>query len=121
MENNTNITMSDRRAAQFWLLVALLNGCRFAIAELEPHKMQHLQKMRFNALKTNIDNFLNNMQASANKEDKQLLESMSFENVGAMAELTCMIAQLPPQVVDWYIEQCKRLTFAAVNEANKNA
>jgi hypothetical protein len=110
------MTTPEQQQAQIWMLIALLNGTRFAIAELEPHKMRHQQKMRFINLKDNVDNFLKNFQSVAPKKDNEAINSATFDNVAALAELTCLIAQMPPQLMDEFIERCKDAAMQTVEK-----
>ena len=108
--------MDNRKAAQYWLLVTSLNAAKFAIAELEPRQMKFSQKHHFLSLHNAIISFLNSIQRNASKDDKELLDKMSFENVGAMAETMSMIAQIPEKQIEWFLNECNKLVFSAVNK-----
>jgi hypothetical protein len=113
-----------KRASHFYLLFSSLNCVDFAIVQLDPNGMKQDQKMMFNNLKNTSKNFLNYLYKKANPEDKELLQSMSFENISAMACIFGMMNQIPVTQVEWFIEQCESLVWAAANrellKENKN-
>jgi hypothetical protein len=101
-----------------WLLIGALHTAKFAIAQFEPKKMRFEMKNRFNNLSTSINGFINNFEKSATPEDRELLTSVSFDNVAGIAELIAMAVMLPVNQIDWYIEECKKLTYVAINREN---
>jgi hypothetical protein len=101
-----------------WLLIGALHTSKFAIAQFEPQKLKFEMKKRFNDLGTAINLFLNRFEKSASPEERELLTAVSFENVGGIAELIAMAVLLPTNQVEWYIEECKKLTYLAVNREN---
>jgi hypothetical protein len=101
-----------------WLLIGALHTAKFAIAQFEPQKMKFEMKSRFNNLGTAINSFINNFEKSASPEDREMLTAVSFDNVAGIAELIAMAVLLPPNQIDWYIEECKKLTFVAINREN---
>lgn len=107
----------NEMAARLWLLLGALNTSLYAAAELEPQKMKFAIKQRFNHLTTAIKAFLNNFEKSATQEERDFLQSTSFENVGAMAELIAMVIQVPATELDWYLDECKKNTFVAFNRS----
>ena len=101
-----------------WLLIGALHTAKFAVAQFEPQKMRFEMKKRFNDLSTSINLFINNFEKSATPEDRELLTSVSFDNVAGIAELIAMAVMLPVNQIDWYIEECKKLTYVAINREN---
>ena len=101
-----------------WLLIGALHTAKFAIAQFEPKKLKFEIKNRFNNLNTSINGFINNFEKSASPEERQMLTAVSFDNVAGIAELIAMAVLLPSNQIDWYIEECKKLTFVAVNREN---
>jgi hypothetical protein len=102
--------------AKIWMLIGSLNASLYGIAEMEPNKLNHMMKKRFNDLRLAINLFLNNFKKSAEKKEQEVLDAHSFEAVGAMAELVCMVVQVPEDQLEWYLEECKKLTFLAYNK-----
>ena len=98
-----------------WLLIGALNTAKYAIAQFEPEKLKFGMKRRFLDLRTSINLFVNNFERTTSKEEREYLAEMSYENVGAIAELMSMIMLLPPSQIEWYIEECKKMTFVAIN------
>jgi hypothetical protein len=99
----------NEMASRLWLLLGALNTSLYAAAELEPQRMKNAMKFRFNNLTTAIKAFLNNFEKSATQEERDFLQSTSFENVGAMAELIAMVIQVPATELDWYLDECKKI------------
>ena len=81
--------MNNYKAMNAYLLVTSLNLALFSIAELEPSKMKHQQKMRFTNLRNAAKNFLDQMPTS--REDKEFLNDQSFDSVGLIVELIAMV------------------------------
>lgn len=107
--------MNERKTANYWLLVTALNAAQFAIVELEPSKMKFQHKHQFTMLQNAIHGFLTNIQKNASKEDKELLDSQSFENVAALAETFAMISQIPEPQIEWFLNEANKLVYASVN------
>ena len=113
--------MDERKTANYWLLITALNTAKFAIVELNPDTMKMQHKQQFKMLQNAMHSFLSGLQGKASKEDKELLNNMNFENVAALAETFGLISQIPEPQIEWFLEQCNRLVFAAVNrELEKN-
>ena len=108
--------MDNYKAMNAYLLVTALNLTLFSIAELEPSKMKHHQKMRFLNLRNAAKNFLE--QLSNSREDKELLNDQSFDSVGLIAELIAMLSQVHPDQQEWITGEVKKLIFQSVNRQN---
>lgn len=108
----------DEMTAKIWLLVSVLNASRFAIAEMEPKKMSHTMKKRFNDLEVAVNLFLNSFKSAAPKAEADILDATSFDTVAALAELICMVVQCPTSQIDWYVEECKKMVYLAYNKNN---
>lgn len=102
--------------AKIWLLVGVLNASRFAIAEMEPKKMSFAMKKRFNDLEVAVNLFLNSFKSAAPQAEREILDATSFDTVGTLAELMCMVVQCPLDQLDWYLEECKKMVFLAYNK-----
>lgn len=108
--------MNNYKALNAYLLVCSLNLTLFAIAELEPHKKKHAQKMRLINLRNATKNFL--QQIPNNKEDKEFLNEQSFDSVGLIVELIAMLSQVHPDQQEWITGEVKKLIFQSVNRQN---
>jgi hypothetical protein len=108
--------MNNYKALNAYMLVSSLNLTLFAIAELEPQKMKHPQKMLFINLRNATKNFLQQMPNS--KEDKEFLNDQSFDSVGLIVELIAMLSQVHPDQHEWITEEVKKLIFTSVNRQN---
>ena len=108
--------MNNYKAMNAYLLVTSLNLALFSIAELEPSKMKHQQKMRFTNLRNAAKNFLDQMPTS--REDKEFLNDQSFDSVGLIAELIAMVSQVHPEQQEWITQEVKKLVFHSVNRQN---
>ncbi len=107
--------MNERKTASYWLLITALNTAKYAIVELEPSGMKFQHKQQFTMLQNAIHGFLSNIQKKTSKEDKELLDSMSFENVAALAETFAMISQIPEPQIEWFLNETNKLVYASVN------
>ena len=109
--------MNSKKAADLYLLISCLNAACYASTELDPTKMRFDDKMKYNALRNQMTNFLKHLESKTTKEQFQDLKLYNFENVGAMTELMAIISLLPPRQVDWFMGEINKLSFAAVNKA----
>jgi hypothetical protein len=107
----------NEMSAKLWLLLGALNTSLYAAAELEPKKMKNAMKFRFNNLIIGIKAFLNNFEKSTTQEERDFLQSTSFENVAALAELIGMVIQVPASELEWYLDECKKNTYVAFNRS----
>lgn len=108
--------MKTEDASRIYLLITTLNAALYAIAELEPLKMTHENKYRLSNLRNAIKTYLTLVSKRAAKNEIQLIDTYSFDNVAIMAELNCMLAHVPANQVEWYVEQCKKLIFSSINK-----
>ena len=107
--------LSDYDTMNMYILVTAINLAVFAIAELEPHKMGGVHKMRYLNLRHQLNNFLIIMTGKSSKEDKNRLANHSFDSVASIAELMAMVAMVHPEQQDWYLSECKKLVYQSVN------
>jgi hypothetical protein len=73
-------------------------------------------KKRFNDLEVAVNLFLNNFKSAAPPAEREILDATSFDTVGTLAELMCMVVQCPLDQLDWYLEECKKMVFLAYNK-----
>jgi hypothetical protein len=100
-----------------WLLLGALNTAQFAIAQFEPRKMKFEMKNRFNNLNNAIKFFVNNFEKAITPNEKDILETNTFDNIGIVAELIAMTTTLPESQQEWYLNECKKLLFSAYNKS----
>jgi len=74
-------------------------------------------KKRFLDLRSAINLFVNTFEKAANPDERELLNTTSYENVGAVAELIAMAITLPESQIEWYLDECKKLTYVAFNKS----
>lgn len=108
--------MTTENVARIYLLITTLNAALYAIAELEPLKMNHSNKMRLMNLRGSIKNYLSLVSNKAKSSEIALIDSYAFGNVAIMAELNCMVAHVPENQIEWYIDECKKLVFLAIKK-----
>jgi hypothetical protein len=108
--------MTTENVAKIYLLITTLNATLYAIAELEPSKMTQTNKFRINNLRDAIKNYLALVSNRAKSNEIALINSYAFGNVAIIAELNCMIAYVPDNQIEWYIDECKKLVFLAVKK-----
>jgi hypothetical protein len=100
-----------------WLLLGSLKTAKYAIAQFEPNKLKFEMKKRFLDLRAAINLFVNTFEKAANPDERELLNTTSYENVGAVAELIAMAITLPESQIEWYLDECKKLTYVAFNKS----
>lgn len=109
--------MNSKKAADLYLLISCLNAACYAITELNTNLMRFDDKMRYNALRNTMLNFLKSLEKKTTKDQFEDLKTFNFENVHAMTELMMVISLLPPGQMEWFLEEVNKLSFAAVNRA----
>jgi hypothetical protein len=116
-------TQEDRnkKLLTVWTLITSLNLTLFCIAQLEPTKMRHQQKQRYMNLRTCTNNFLSLMQQKNTIEEKELVESTSFDNVAIIMETIGMMAHVHPDQQDWFLNEVTKLVHVSVNRQNSKA
>lgn len=107
--------MTNETAAKIYLLITTLNASLYAIAELEPAKLNRNNKMRLMNLRNAIKNYLTLVSNGAKNAEISLIDDYTFDGVAIMAELNCMVAHVPRNQVEWYIDECKKLVFESIN------
>jgi hypothetical protein len=110
----------NKRLADIWLLISTLNTARYAITEINPDTMQSHTKMQFKNLKTNIENFLISSQSKMQDKDRKKLAEINFENVAIMAETMSLLAHVPINKQEEFLQGVNELVFKVVEE-DKNA
>lgn len=101
-------------ASKIYLLLTMLNGTLYAIADLEPDKMKGQNKARFLNLRTNIKNFMQLISNAATKDDKKLLHSYTFDSIALMSEVFAMLAHVPETQIDWMSEEINKLVIQSL-------
>jgi|694.fasta_scaffold13593_3 hypothetical protein len=98
-------------ASKIYLLLTMLNGTLYAIAELEPDKMKGQNKVRFLNIRSNIRNFMYTISNSATAADKELLHSYTFDSIGLMAEVFALLSYVPENQIDWMSQEINKLVI----------
>lgn len=107
--------MTNETAAKIYLLITTLNASLYAIAELEPVKLNQHNKMRLKNLRGSIKNYLALVGNRAKSNEIALIDDYTFDGVAIMAELNCMVAHVPKNQLEWYVDECKKLVFESIN------
>lgn len=110
----------NKRLADIWLLISALNTARYAITEINPDTMQSHTKMQFKNLKANIENFLSNAQQRMEYRDRKRLADYNFENVAIMVETMSLLAHVPINKQEEFLDKVNKLVFEIV-ELDANA
>jgi hypothetical protein len=102
-------------AAKIYLLLTMLNGTMYAIAELEPEKMRGHTKLKFQNLRTVVRNFMTSISKQATAKDKDVLNEYTFGNVGLMAEVFAILSHVPESQMEWITKEIQSLTIQSIN------
>lgn len=107
-------------ATKLAMLLTSLYASLYCIAEMEPRKMKNNMKMRYMNLRNAILNFLKLTTAKTPKSDQEKLKDSVYDKVTAIAELLPVVTQVPNELLDNYIRDCKVLAQQAYNSHHKN-
>ena len=107
---------NNKRLADIWLLISTLNTARYAITEINPNTMQSHTKMQFKNLKTHIENFLVASQTKMQDKDRKRLADVNFENVAIMAETMSLLAHVPIDKQEEFLQGVNELVFKVIED-----
>jgi hypothetical protein len=107
---------NNKRLADIWLLISTLNTARYAITEINPNTMQSHTKMQFKNLKTHIENFLVASQSKMQDKDRKRLADVNFENVAVIAETISLLAHVPINKQEEFLEKVNQVVFEIVKD-----
>jgi hypothetical protein len=107
---------NNKRLADIWLLISTLNTARYAITEINPNTMQSHTKMQFKNLKTHIENFLVASQSKMQDKDRKRLADANFENVAIMAETMSLLAHVPINKQEEFLDKVNQVVFEIVKD-----
>jgi len=107
---------NNKRLADIWLLISTLNTARYAITEINPNTMQSHTKMQFKNLKTHIENFLVASQSKMQDKDRKRLSDINFENVAIMAETMSLLAHVPINKQEEFLDKVNQVVFEIVKD-----
>lgn len=109
----------QRRKEHYYMLLTSLNTVKYCIAQIGVDTLKHEHKMMFKNMKMNANNFLDNIFAKASKQqDIEILQDISFNNVAAATTLFGLISKMPQEQIDWFTEECVKLSYIAYNRQN---
>jgi hypothetical protein len=111
----------QRRKEHYYMLLTSLNTVKYCIAQIGVDTLKQEHKMMFNSMKINATYFLDNIFAKASKrQDIEILQDISFNNVAAATTLFGLISKMPQEQIDWFTEECVKLSYVAYNRQNMN-
>ena len=107
------------RKEHYYMLLTSLNTVKYCIAQIGVDTLKHEHKMMFKNMQMNSAYFLDNIFARATKQqDIDILQDISFNNVAAATTLFGLISKMPQEQIDWFTEECVKLSYAAYNRQN---
>jgi hypothetical protein len=107
--------MTNETSAKIYLLITTLNASLYAIAELDSVQLSPASKTRLKNLRTFVKNYLAAVSNRAKSSEIALIDDYTFDGVAIMAELNCMVAHVPRNQLEWYVDECKKLVFESIN------
>ncbi len=111
----------QRRKEHYYMLLTSLNTVKYCIAQIGVDTLKQEHKMMFNSMKINATYFRDNIFAKASKrQDIEILQDISFNNVAAATTLFGLISKMPQEQIDWFTEECVKLSYVAYNRQNMN-
>jgi len=109
----------QRRKEHYYMLLTSLNTVKYCIAQIDVDTLKQEHRMMFKNMKINATYFLDNIFAKAsNKQDIEMLQDISFNNVAAATTLFGLISKMPQEQIDWFTEECVKLSYVAFNRQN---
>ena len=107
------------RKEHYYMLLTSLNTVKYCIAQIGVDTLKHEHKMMFKNMQMNATYFLDNIFAKATKQqDIDILQDISFNNVAAATTVFGLISKMPQEQIDWFTEECVKLSYAAYNRQN---
>lgn len=106
----------NKRLADIWLLISSLNCAMYAITEINPDTLSPHAKMQFKNMRSNINNFLISAQSKMQHKDRKRLADNNFENVAIMVETMALLAHVPINKQDQFLESVNQLVFQVIDE-----
>jgi hypothetical protein len=109
----------QRRKEHYYMLLTSLNTVKYCIAQIGVDTLKQEHKMMFNSMKISATYFLDNIFSKATKQqDIEILQDISFNNVAAATTLFGLISKMPQEQIDWFTEECVKLSYVAYNRQN---
>jgi hypothetical protein len=110
-----------RRKEAYYMLLAALNSVRYCIAEINTRTLNHEHKKMFVDMHKQTTFFLNNIFSKASKkEDIEIIQDISFNNVATITTVFGLIANMPQNVLDSFAEEVAELAVKKYSDAKSN-
>jgi hypothetical protein len=108
-----------KRKEVYYMMLTSLNTIRYCIAEIDVNTLRHEHKSMFKNMHAQSQYLLDNIFAKASrKEDIEILQDISFNNVAAATTVFGLMSKMPQEQIDWFTEECVKLSYAAYNRQN---
>ena len=108
-----------KRKEVYYMLLTSLNTIRYCIAEIDVNTLKHEHKSMFKNMQAQSYFFLDNIFSKASrKEDIEILQDISFNNVAAATTVFGLMSKMPQEEIDWFLEEVEKLIYIANNKRN---
>lgn len=108
-----------KRKEAYYMMLTSLNTIRYCIAEIGIDTLKQEHKLMFKNMQTQSNYFLDNIFSKASKqEDIEILQDISFNNVAAATTVFGLMAKMPQDEIDWFLEEVEKLIYVAFNKRN---
>lgn len=117
----TNEQLAKRKEVYYMMLTSL-NTIRYCIAEIDVNTLRHEHKSMFKNMHAQSQYLLDNIFSKASrKEDIEILQDISFNNVAAATTVFGLMSKMPQEEIDWFLEEVEKLIYIAHNKRHSKA
>jgi hypothetical protein len=111
-----------KRKEVYYMMLTSLNTIRYCIAEIDINTLRQEHKSMFKNMQAQSHYFLDNIFSKASKkEDIEILQDISFNNVAAATTVFGLMSKMPQEEIDWFLEETEKLIYIAHNKRNSKA
>lgn len=108
-----------KRKEVYYMMLTSLNTIRYCIAEIDINTLRHEHKSMFKNMHSQSQYFLDNIfNKASKKEDIEILQDISFNNVAAATTVFGLMSKMPQDEIDWFLEECEKLIYISYNKRN---
>lgn len=108
-----------KRKEVYYMMLTSLNTIRYCIAEIDVNTLKHEHKSMFKNMQAQAHYFLDNIfNKASKKEDVEILQDISFNNVAAATTVFGLMSKMPQDEIDWFLEETEKLIYIAYNKKN---
>jgi hypothetical protein len=105
------------RRENYFMLLTSLNTVTLCIANINADTLCDKQKKNFLKMRAQTKTFVENIYGKGNKVKKDVMQDLVFENVAVITEVFALMSKIPPEELEWFLEETKKLGYVAFNRS----